>query len=207
MIKSSSITWLCAAACLFVGGVVWTGPSQAQVGQELSEAALREPWNRQLAVLESLAEKIIRRGARVGDDLARLEVALGEYESQCDQVIDRIIADSQFAYVATETSQALALQLAEVHARFAAFYATLDVHQRADVAAAQAALDDLRKVLAARQPFERDVIGASVSGTRQPRVELATRWWKGEEQAIAVKKLVGSLRQQVEGIAPGAEES
>jgi hypothetical protein len=32
------------------------------------------------------------------------------------------------------------------------------------------------------------------SGSRQQIVELATRWWNGEERAIAVKKFVAELR-------------
>jgi hypothetical protein len=31
-------------------------------------------------------------------------------------------------------------------------------------------------------------------------VELATRWWNGEERAIAVKKLVADLREKLEAV-------
>jgi hypothetical protein len=79
-------------------------------------------------------------------------------------------------------------------------YTVLGVQERADVRAAQASLDTLRKILQDKMPFERDVERALGSGTRQQRVELATRWWNGEERAIAVKKLVADLREQLEDV-------
>jgi hypothetical protein len=193
-----------ASAFALVASVVASTAAQAQVGG-IDEAALRGPWTQQLAVLQSLSETIAGEGSAVGDDLAMLEVALGEFETQVDEVIDRLIGDMQFAFVAAETSQALAAKVGEVHRSLSALYARLAVLQRADVEAAQAAVDELRKTLAAKTPFERDVMVASAPATRQPRVDLATRWWNGEEQAIAVKKLVGALRQRVEGIAPPGE--
>jgi hypothetical protein len=176
----------------------------------ITENELRTPWEQHLLVLQSLAESIratpqARQRGALADSLARLQVSLGEYETQVDTVIDRIIGDPQYAFVAAETSEALSLQIADVHGRFDALYALLGVGDRADVRAAQATLDALRKALAARVAFEADVIRIRASAARQEIVGLATRWWNGEERAIAVKKLVADLRQTLEAL-PRSEE-
>jgi hypothetical protein len=121
-----------------------------------------------------------------------------------DEVIDRVIGDPQYSYVAAEASSAMATQLADVHAHFAAVYTALGVHEREDVRIAQVSLQKLHATLDRRDAFERDVLGALGSGSRQQIVGLATRWWNGEERAIAVKKRVASMRQAVEGL-PGDE--
>jgi hypothetical protein len=49
------------------------------------------------------------------------------------------------------------------------------------------------------------VIRIRASAARQEIVGLATRWWNGEERAIAVKKLVADLRQTLDAL-PRSEE-
>lgn len=164
------------------------GAALAQSDPAIPESLLREPWIAQLRVIGSLHEA----GPLPRTALEDLEVAIGEYERQVDRVIDRIVGDPQFAYVADQTSRALAEQLAQVLARFDEVYGALGLGERPDVRAAQSALDLLRRTLAAEQPFEKDVLQALGSGSRQQIVELATRWWKGEERAIAVKQAVGA---------------
>jgi len=203
--SSASCNSISAGAAVLAAILLWSGSAAAQSDQAISEATLREPWNQQLAVLRSLSGPITAAKpdllTPLGDALARLQGALGGYEQQVDQVIDRIIGDPQFAYIATETSQALSERVAEVHARFNDLYTALGVQGRGDVRAAQASLDTLRKILQDKTPFERDVLLALGSGSRQKIVELATRWWNGEERAIAVKKLVAELRQELEGVS------
>ena len=164
------------------------GAALAQSDPAIPESLLREPWIAQLRVIGSLHEA----GPLPRTALEDLEVAIGEYERQVDRVIDRIVGDPQFAYVADQTSRALAEQLAQVLARFDEVYGALGLGERPDVRAAQSALDLLRRTLAAEQPFEKDVLQALGSGSRQQIVERATRWWKGEERAIAVKQAVGA---------------
>jgi hypothetical protein len=186
-------------AAVLVAILSCSASAAAQSDFAVSESALREPWDRQLAVLESLSDPITAAGARLGDTLAILQVTLGEFEAQVDRLIDRVVGDAQFVYVAAETSQELAAQLADIHGRFDALYAALGVRERADVRAAQASLDTLRKLLQDKTRFERDVVSAFGAGTRQQRIDLATRWWIGEERAIQVKRLVAALRAKVEG--------
>jgi hypothetical protein len=181
----------------------WGEAAQAQVNPAIVEATLRQPWEQQLAVLESLADSIATapdakaRAARA-DSLATLQVAIGEYEAQVDRVIDRIVADPQFAYIAAETSEALGAKVAEIHARLDALYTELGVQGRDDVRKAQGALDELAKILLAKSGFERDVTFVVHSLSREQIVAFATRWWNGEERAIAVKKLVARLRERLE---------
>jgi hypothetical protein len=194
---------LAVAALLFSAILPWSGSARAQANPAVTEATLRQPWEQQLAVLEPLSSAITsvpdaRARAARADALAVLQVALGEYESQVDKVIDRIVGDPQFAYVAAETSEALGTTVAEIHARFDALYTELGVQGRNDVRKAQTSLDALARLLQARSAFERDVTLVVHSLSRQQIVDFATRWWNGEERAIAVKKLVARLRQQLE---------
>lgn len=181
-IRLLTTTWL----TLVLGA---SGVAHAQADPAIPESMLRDPWVAHLQVVGSLSEA--RPQSR--DALTELEAALGEYERQVDRVIDRIVGDPQFAYAATETSRDLAQQLSQVHARFATVYGTLGIADRPDAREAQAGLDRLRQVLADERPFEKDVLQALGSGSRQQIVGLATRWWNGEERAIAVKKTVGAL--------------
>jgi hypothetical protein len=190
--------WLLVTAGLLASAAV-----RAQVGAEVPESMLREPWVQQLAVLQSLSGTITattdaQARARLVEQLTYLQVAIGEYESQVDTVIDRIVGDPQFPYIATETSGALGDKLAEIHGRFDALYTALGVQQREDVRAAQGSLAALRDRLLAGAYFERDVVHVSASLSREQIVAFGTRWWNGEERAIAVKKLVAELRLTLE---------
>lgn len=178
--------------------------ARAQAVPAITERTLRQPWEQQLAVLESLTDLITAdadqrtRTARA-DALALLQVVIGEYETQVDKVIDRIVGDPQFPYVAAETSEALGATVAEIEQRFDALYRALGVQVRDDVRRAQGSLAELRDALQVRSRFERDVVLVAHSLSRQQIVEFATRWWNGEERAIAVKQRVGLLRQRLEG--------
>lgn len=193
----TSAAW--TAVALFL---LWSGLATAQSDQAILEQTLREPWERHLAVLGALTGRIAQQ--RTGDKrelaagLAAVEDALGEFEGGVDRVIDRLVADPQFAYAAAKTSTALSDQLAEVLSRLDGLYSTLGVGEQADVGAARASLARLRDILAGQSRFEEDVMRALGSGSRQQIIELATRWWRGEEQAIALKKLVAEFRQQLE---------
>jgi hypothetical protein len=194
--------WARGFAPLLVAVMLHGAPAWAQFDAAIPESVLREPWVRQLAVLQSLAGTIASTSspparAQLDDALTYLQVALGELETQIDQVIDRLVADPQFAYIAADTSAVLGAQLGEIHARFDALYAALGVQGRDDVQAAQDSLAALEQLLRRKVAFERDVLRALASGSSQQRVELATRWWNGEERAIAVKKLVAELRQKL----------
>jgi hypothetical protein len=196
------LKWL--GLLLLAAGLLASAAVRAQVGAEVPESMLREPWVQQLAVVQSLSGTITatidaKQRASLVEQLTYLQVAIGEHESQVDQVIDRIVGDPQFAYIAAETSEALGDKLAEIHGRFDALYTALGVQQREDVRAAQASLDALRERLQAKVYFERDVVHVSASLSREQIVAFGTRWWNGEERAIAVKKLVAELRLKLEG--------
>jgi hypothetical protein len=202
-VNSSSWNSINAIAMVLSAIVLWSGSAAAQSDASIPEAVLREPWSRQLAVVQSLSGPVAavdaERRRPLGDALENLERELGKYETQVDRVIDRIVSNPEFSYVAAETSEELSAQIAEVHARFDALYTLLGVRERDDVRVAQESLDMLQRVLHAQKPFESDVLRALGSGSRTLIVELATRWWNGEERAIAVKKAVADLRQRLGG--------
>ena len=96
----------------------------------------------------------------------------------------------------------LAGQVADIGMHLDTAYALLGVQERADVREAQAALQELHRLLHAKTYFERDVLAGVM--TRPQTVELATRWWNGEERAIALKKRVAELRERLEGLPSSA---
>jgi len=195
---------LCAVAWLL--SCLWCAVAAAQALPALPQSTLREPWVLHLAAIESLATRIEGTGPAqreaLADALATLQVSLGEYETRCDQVIDRLIGDANFRYAATEVSAELGQQVADIGAQLATVYALLGVQSSAAVGEAQASLDELRRLLDAKTYFERDVLAGLTS--RPLTVELATRWWNGEERAIALKKRVGALREVLEGMPSSA---
>lgn len=176
----------------------------AQLDTRLDEASLRAPWELHLAIMRGLAGDMRTGDVPSGriDRLTLLQVALGEYEGQVDQLIDRIAYDTQFGFVAADTSAALANQLEDIEHALDAVYESFGCRDREDVRRAQSALHALRAMLALRSPFEGEVVNALGSGFRQARVDLATRWWKGEEQAIELHKVVAALRERLELGAP-----
>lgn len=189
--------WLAVVLQLLM--VCCSASAWAQDDAAITEATLREPWALQLGTLQGVSADLTARTAaeraRLDPVLEGLAAALGRYETQVDRVIDRIVGDPQFAYAAAEVSRALSLTVTDIHAGFAGLYAGLGMEERPDVRAAQEALVRLRTTLGAEAPFERDVIRALGSGSRELIVGLATRWWTGEEQAIAVRKAVTDLRR------------
>ncbi|HZP85681.1 MAG TPA: hypothetical protein VFB54_02605 [Burkholderiales bacterium] len=190
---------------VLITAMLLNATAYAQRNGVITEEMLRAPWTQHLAVVESLSDSIeqlsdAKTRAQMTDALTLLQVTLGEYEVQVDQVIDRIATDVQFPYAAAETSRALAAQLGEIRNAFERLYQLLDVQQRADARRAQAALDELREALADKLRFESEVLAALGSGLRQQRVDLATRWWKGEERAIELRKTIAALRERLETV-------
>lgn len=202
----ASVRSLCGWAA---GFCAWLGcaAAAAQILAAIPEATLREPWSKHLAVVESLSQQIAgaepSRREPLADTLSILQASLGEYETQFDRVIDRLVADANFRYAATEVSFELSQQVADIGVHLDTLYVLLGVQERKDVKDAQAALQELHRMLHAKTFFERDVLAGLTA--RPQTVELATRWWNAEERAIALKKRVGELRERLEGIAPSAK--
>jgi hypothetical protein len=180
-----------------------SGAVRAQVSMELSEATLKAPWERHLGVLQSLGQTITgldegKTRTAVVDALFYLESGISEYESKTSEVIDRLAGDPQFAYVAGDVSFEMSQVLDRVYAQFENLYGALEVSQREDVLAAQQALDDLRRLLRMKRPFDVDVVNALGSGNPQIIIGLAERWWHGEEKAALTREYIASLRKKLE---------
>ena len=191
------------SASAFLGLALVNGAARAQVSMELSEGTLKAPWEKHLAVLQSLGQTITglkedKTRAAVVDALFYLESGISEYESKTSEVIDRLAGDPQFAYVAGEVSLEMSKVLDRVYAQFENLYGALEVSQREDVLAAQQALDDLRGLLRMKRPFDVDVVNALGSGIPQIIIGLAERWWHGEEKAALTREYIATLRKQLD---------
>lgn len=177
--------------------------AHAQLGAEIGEQALITPWIAHHAALDAQQRASTRKldGAALKRRIDRLtlaQVTIGEFEALVDELIERIGFDTQFGYVAAETSLALSRKLTDIAATLDALYADIGASDRAEVREAQSQLRELAAVLERKTPFERDVVNALGSGMRQMRVDLATRWWKGEEAAARVAQLLARWREQLQ---------
>ena len=196
--------WLVAlSACALVLSMFLSGVARAQVSMELSETTLKAPWEKQLTVLQSLGQTITsldagKARAAVVDSLFYLESGISEYEAKTSEVIDRLAGDPQFAYVAGDVSFEMSQVLDRVYVQFENLYSALEVSQREDVVAAQQALDDLRKLLRMKRPFDVDVVNALGSGIPQIIIGLAERWWHGEEKAALTREYISTLSKQLQ---------
>lgn len=185
-------------ALMFVNGA-----ARAQVSMELSEGTLKAPWEKHLAVLQSLGQTITgfdegKTRVAVVDALFFLESGISEYESKTSEVIDRLAGDPQFAYEAADVSLEMSKVLDQVYAQFENLYGALEVSEREDVLGAQQALDDLRRLLRMKRPFDVDVVNALGSGIPQIIIGLAERWWHGEEKAALTREYIATMRKKFE---------
>ena len=191
------------SSCALFALALVSGAVRAQVSMELSEGTLKAPWEKELAVLQSLEQTIIslKEGetrTAVVDALFYLESGISEYEAKTSEVIDRLAGDPQFAYVAGDVSFEMSQVLDRVYAQFETLYGVLEVSQQENVLAAQQALDDLRKLLRMKRPFDVDVVNALGSGIPQIIIGLAERWWHGEEKAALTREYIATLSKQLQ---------
>jgi hypothetical protein len=189
-----------SAGALALLAVLFTGIAGAQFDQAISDASLREPWDLQKAVVLSLTDNVASDAGHFATATAaldRLDAGLVRFESQIDVVLNRLVGDPQFAYVAAEVSFEMSVTLGDVREQFATLYSAFAVNERADVQAAQVALDSLQSILQQKIHFERDVHRALGSGSRHEILALAGRWWAGAERAIALRKALGDLRHRL----------
>ena len=201
------INWKSIATRIFVSAVILTAsfPVLAQWSTSISQGEINQPWEQHLAVLQSLSSLISAAGsvessAQIANELATLEAGIDEFGLEIQKFIYRLAGEPAFVYVAAETSLALSVRLAKVHAQFHSLYLSLGVREREDVITAQASLDALREILRGKVKFENDVTNALGTGSRRQIVGVANRWWAGKEKSDEVRNLATSLRQQLEGV-------
>ena len=185
---------------LFIA-ILGLGEAMAQVDQAISDKDLIDPWVRAKAVVLSLAPLLDSSAAddqrtRLDADLSKLVDELSELQAELEKVAIRIVAVPEFAYDAAHKSSELSAQVADIEKSFDALFGELKIQERPDVRAMQASVDSLRQILSRTDRFERDVVRAIASGSKNEMQTLAGRWWKVSESVEGVKLAVEGLLQR-----------
>ena len=175
------------------------GNATAQVGQSLSDQELIDPWQRAKAVVISLAPLLeataaMEQRGRLDAELSKLDEQLSELQTELEKVAIRIVTVPEFAYEASNKSSELSAQVLEVEKSFDALFAELNIRERSDVQAMRSSMSSLRQILHKQERFERDMVRAIASGSKNEMQALAGQWWRVGESVEAVKLAVESLR-------------
>jgi hypothetical protein len=191
---------LSAIGCL-VAFIAALGPGKAtaQIDQGLSDQELIDPWLRAKAVVLSLAPLLDTPAAddqrgRIDAELSKLADELSTLQTELEKVAIRIVAVPEFAYEASNKSSELSAQVLEIEQSFDTLFGELKIRERPDVQAMQSALDALRKILNKRDRFERDVVRAIASGSKNEMQALAGQWWRVGESVEGAKLAIEGLR-------------
>ena len=173
----------------------------AQVDQGLSDHELIDPWQRAKAVVVSLAPLLGATAAkeqrgRLDAELSTLDEQLSALQTELEKVAIRIVTVPEFAYEASNKSSELSAQVLEVEKSFDALFAELNIRERSDVEAMQSSMSSLRQILQKQERFERDMVRAIASGSRNEMQALAGQWWRVGESVEGVKVAVRDLRAQ-----------
>jgi hypothetical protein len=171
----------------------------AQIDQGLSDQELIDPWLRAKAVVISLAPLLDTPAAnhqrgQLDADLSKLADELSYLQAALEKVAIRIVAVPEFAYEASHTSSELSQQVLDIEMSFDSLFGELKIRARPDVQAMQSSMRSLQQVLNKPDRFERDVIRAIASGSRNEMQALAGQWWRVGESVEGVKLAVEGLR-------------
>ena len=191
---------LSAIGCLvaFIA-ILRPGLATAQMDQSLSDQELIDPWLRAKAVVLSLAPLLESPGAngqrgRIDAELSKLADELSKLQTELEKVAIRIVTVPEFTYEASSKSSELSAQVLDIEKSFDTLFEELKIRERADVQAMQSSLAALRKILSKQDRFERDVVRAIASGSKNEMQALAGQWWKVGESVEGVKLAVEGLR-------------
>jgi hypothetical protein len=180
-------------------GILGLGKATAQVDYGLSDQDLIAPWLRAKAVVLSLAPLLDGptgndQRRRLDADLSKLADELSKLQAELEKVAIRIVSVPEFAYDAAHESSELSAQVLDIEQSFDALFGELKIRERPDIRAMQGSIDSLRTSLYNTARFERDVVRAIGSGSKNEMQALAGRWWRVGESVEGVKLAVEGLR-------------
>jgi hypothetical protein len=190
------------ALLTFLALIVHVGGARAQMDQAISGKEMLDPWVSAKEVVASLAPLLASAsraasGSQLEGRLSRLEDELALLNRQMQDVAVKIAGNPSFGYQAPERALEMSSQIRVIREAFEPLFSDLGVSDRADVAAALGSMQTLQNALAERNRFERDVVGAIGSGSKNQIVALAERWWAASEGVADVKTAVIELRGQL----------
>ncbi len=177
------------------------GTAAAQLNQAIGDQDLLEPWIQARAAVLALpagspADPAAR--AQFAHQLDATEEELSGLRRELEEAAISIVARPEFAYDAAQRSFELSQRMIRVERGLDAMFAALAVADRPDVMAARDSIGRLRQILEERTRFERDVIAALGSGSKNAIQALAARWWTAGERVGDVADAVRGLQERAQ---------
>ena len=108
-----------------------------------------------------------------------------------------IVARPEFAYDAAQRSFELSQHIGKVESELDALFDALHISERPDAKAVQDSLDNLKKILAGRTRFERDILTTVGTGSKNAIQALAARWWTAADRVNDVAQATRALRDRL----------
>ena len=99
----------------------------------------------------------------------------------------------------------MSAQVVDIEKSFDALFGELKIRERPDVQAMQSSIDSLQRILSRQDRFERDVVRAIASGSKNEMQALAGQWWRVGESVEGVKLAVEGLRPRA-AVPPASEK-
>lgn len=171
------------------------GTAGAQWDQAISDKDLLDPWVQAATVLQGLPAAG-PSGAATREILAGLEAELSSLRTELENTAMSIVARPEFAYDAAQRSFELSQHIGKVESAMDALFAALHIRERPDAKSVQDSLDNLKKILAGRTRFERDILTTVGTGSKNAIQALAARWWTAADRVDDVREAVAILRQR-----------
>ena len=169
------------------------GTAGAQWDQAISDKDLFDPWVQAATVLQGLPAAG-RSGAETREILASLEAELSSLRTELENTAISIVARPEFAYDAAQRSFELSQHVGKVESGLHALFAALHIRERPDAKAVQDSIENLKKILAGRTRFERDILTTVGTGSKNAIQALAARWWTAANRVNEVREAAAKLR-------------
>ena len=197
MKKLSTVGW----TLMFIAILRWGG-AIAQLDQAISGKDLVDPWMRAKAVVLSLAPLFDTladhdKRSQIDSQLSKLDDEVSKLQSQQENLAIRIVSNPAFVYDASLSSTEMSEKVSDIEKSFDSLFRDLMVRERPDLQAIQESLASLRQLLSDKNRFERDVIRAVASGSKNQIQALAGQWWDSAESVGSVREAISDVRRKL----------
>lgn len=179
---------------LALAALLLAGTAGAQWDQAISDKDLLDPWVQAATVLQGLPAA--GSGAATREILASLEAELSSLRTELENTAISIVARPEFVYDAAQRSFELSQRIGKVESGLDALFTALHIRERPDAKSVQDSFDNLKKILAGRTRFERDILTTVGTGSKNAIQALAARWWTAADRVNDVAQATRALRDR-----------
>jgi hypothetical protein len=182
------------ARAIWLAVLVLPVAALAQHSPGITDEEMLGPWQDAAAALGRL--QVGAAGLAVA--LGQLDAELAKLQTQLEDTAVYIVARPEFSYDAAQWSEELSRQVGKSGEALEAVFAAVGTSDEARTACDEIA--QLQATLAQRVRFERDVLFALGSGSKNVIQALARRWWMVSESVEDVREAAGRLASSDPGV-------